>query len=171
MMKYIYRVSFVLVLLSLHKISFGQEENFIAVSIYNFTRYIDWPSTQAGGDFIIDVIGHKSVYEKLKEITQGRKVGSKDIKVRFLESVNQITQSHILFVGFWQSKDLFKAIDKIGYANTLIITEKEGLIEGGSGINFVIRNNVIKFEIKKANIQKYGLKVGDELERLAVKAY
>src|SRR4030042_6913621 len=142
--------------------SIAQEENFIAISIYNFTRYIDWPSTQAS-EFTIDVIGHKSVYDKLKEITQGRKVGSLNITVRFLESINQITQSQILFVGFWQSKDLFKAIDKVGYANTLIITEKEGLIEAGAGINFVIRNNAIKFEIKKANILKYGLKVGEEL--------
>jgi hypothetical protein len=169
--RYLKIAGLLLLLIAIPRLSVAQEENFIAVSIYNFTRYIDWPSTQASGDFTIDVIGHKSVYDKLKEVAQGRKVGTKSINVRFLESVNQITQSQILFVGFWQSKDIYKAIDKIGYANTLVITEKDGLIDGGAGINFVIRNNVIKFEIKKANIQKYGLKVGDELERLAVKSY
>jgi hypothetical protein len=165
------KVLIFLFLLALPRLSLAQEENFIAISIYNFTRFIDWPSTQASDDFTIDIIGHKSVYDKLKEVAQGRKVGNKNINVRFLESVNQITHSHILFIGFWQSKELVKAIDKVGYANTLIITEKDGLIDGGAGINFVIRNNVIKFEIKKANIQKYGLKVGDELERLAIKVY
>lgn len=150
--------------------SVAQEENIISLSIYNFTRYIDWPATQSS-EFIIDIIGHKSVYDKLKEMTQGRKIGTLNITLRYLESVNQITQSQILFVGFWQSKDLAKAIEKVGYASTLIITEKEGLIDAGAGINFIIRNNVIKFEIKKANIVKYGLKVGDELERLALKSY
>lgn len=151
--------------------SFAQEENFIAVSIYNFTRYVDWPASEASGDFVIDVIGHKSVYDKLKELVAGRKVGNRNITVHYMESVNSITQCQILFLGFWQSKDIQKAVDKIAGTHTLLITEKDGLIESGSAINFVIRNSAIKFEIKKSNIQKYGLNVGDALLTLAYKSY
>lgn len=157
--------------LSMAKIGFAQEENFIALSIYNFTRYVDWPSSEASSDFIIDVIGHKSVYDKLKELVAGRRVGNRNIVVRYLESSNNITQSQILFLGFWQSKDIQKIVDKVGSNHTLIITEKDGLIDGGSGINFVIRNSAIKFEVKKANIQKYGLNIGDALLALAYKSY
>jgi len=152
------------------RVSQAQEENFIAVSIYNFTRYIDWPTGDAG-DFTIDIIGHKSVYDKLKEMVAGRKVGNQIIVVRYLESTNNITQSQILFVGFWQSKDMAKVLDKVGSSHTLLISEKDGLIDVGAGINFVIRNSVIKFEIKKSNIQKYGLSVGEGLLNLAYKSY
>jgi hypothetical protein len=148
----------------------AQEENFISLSIYSFTRFIDWPADQST-DFVIDIIGHKSVYDKLAEIIAGRKVGTRNIVIRYLVSVNDITQSHILFVGFWQSKDLAKAVVKVGNAHTLIITEKDGLIEAGSAINFVIRNNAIKFEIKKSNIQKYGLEIDETLLNLAYKMY
>jgi YfiR/HmsC-like len=149
----------------------AQEENVIALMIYNFTRYIDWPKEQASSDFFIDIIGHKSVYDKLKELAAGRKVGNRNIAVRYLESVNNISHSQILFVGYWQSKDFPKAIEKIGNTNTLIITEKDGYLDIGSGINFVIRNNTIKFEIKKGNIQKYGLVVSEGLEPMAIKSY
>ena len=148
----------------------AQEENFIAISIYNFTRYVDWPS-ETSKDFYIDIIGHKSVYDKLKEITVGRKVGNRNIVVRFLETIDKITESEILFVGFWQSKDLAKVVDKLRTAHTLIIAEKDGLIESGAAINFVIRNNVIKFEIKKSNIVKYGLALSETLEQMAIKNY
>ena len=148
---------------------FAQEENIIAAAIYNFTRQVDWPSSNA--EFTIDVIGHKSVYDKMNEMIKGRKVGNATIKVRFLESINQITESEILFVGFWQSKDFAKVQEKVAGKNTLIITEKDGMIDNGSAINFVIRNNGIKFEIKRANIEKYGLKVSDALINLAYKAY
>jgi hypothetical protein len=161
----------ILILLGIGKEGFAQEENFIALSIYNFTRYVDWPSSGGSGDFVIDIIGHKSVYEKLKELVAGRRVGTRNIVVRYLESINNMTQSQILFLGFWQSKEIPKVVDKIGMAHTLIITEKDGLIDAGSAINFVIRNSVIKFEIKKANIQKYGLNVGDALLALAYKSY
>jgi hypothetical protein len=149
----------------------AQEEKTISAAIYNFTHYIEWPAEDLSGDFVIDVIGHKSVYDKLKEITAGRTVGKQSIVVRFLESVNGITQSHILFVGFWQSKDMARVIEKIGNKHTLIISEKDGLIDAGSGINFVIRNTQIKFEIKRANIQKYGLTLGKDLEQGAYKSY
>jgi hypothetical protein len=151
--------------------SFTQEESFIAISMYNFTRYVDWPGSDASSDFVIDIIGHKSVYEKLKEITNDRKVGNRRIVVRYLDGVNNITKSDMLFVGFWQSKDMLKALSKVGNAHTLILSEKDGMIEAGAGINFIIRNNVIKFELKRNNIMKYGLKVTEELSSLAYKSY
>jgi hypothetical protein len=151
--------------------SYAQEESFIAMSIYNFTRYVDWPSNNATNDFIIDIIGHKSVYEKLKDVASGKKVGSQNITVRFLETPNNITQSHILFIGFWQSKDLPKILEKVGNASTLMIGEKDGMIDAGVAINFIIRNNTIKFEIKKANILKYGLTINETLLGLAYKTY
>ena len=151
--------------------SFAQEENTIAIYIYNFTRYIEYPADETSGDFIIDVIGHKSVFEKLKDITNGRVVGKRNIVVRFLESTNNITKSQILFVGFWQSANMAKVIEKVADAHTLIISEKDGLIDAGSGINFVIRNSSIKFEIKRANIVKYGLALSRDLETMAYKAY
>jgi hypothetical protein len=165
------KLIFVCVLLFASYPLFAQEENIIAASIYNFTRQIDWPASAGVTDFTIDVIGHKSVYEKLNEMIKGRKVGNLNIVVRYLESINQITQSEILFVGFWQSKDFPKILEKVGGSNTLLISEKDGMIESGSAINFVIRNNGIKFEIKRANIEKHGLKVSDALIGLAFKAY
>jgi hypothetical protein len=161
----------IFILLTLVCKSFGQEESFIAISMYNFTRYVDWPANETSTEFVIDIIGHKSVYDKLKDMTADRKVGNRRIVIRYLDGVNNITKSDMLFVGFWQSKDMAKALAKVGNAHTLIIAEKDGLIEAGAGINFVIRNNAIKFELKRNNILKYGLKVTEELSSLAYKSY
>jgi hypothetical protein len=149
----------------------AQEENTIAIAVYNFTRYIDWPAADAGKNFYIDIIGHKSVFDKLKELTTGRKVGNRDIIVRYLDNVEKITQSDILFLGFWQSKEVAKAMEKIKSSPTLLISEKEGLAEAGAGINFLIVNGTIKFEIKKSNIVKYGLILSETLEKMAYKTY
>jgi len=149
----------------------AQEESAIALSVYNFTRFIEYPVNDASGDFTIDVIGHKSVYDKLKELTAGKMVGRRQIVVRFLESINKITQSQILFVGFWQSAAFPRVLEMLGNSHTLIISEKDGLIESGAGINFVVRNNGIKFEIKRTNIEKYGLILSKELENMAFKSY
>jgi hypothetical protein len=163
-------LAFVFIIMGIHFVK-AQEENVISLYVYNFTRYIDWPAENSSSDFIIDIIGHKSVYEKLKEYTNNRKAGSRNIVVRYLETANNITKSNILFVGFWQSKEMTKILDKAGNSNTLIIGEKDGLIDAGASINFVVRGDVIKFEIKPSNIQKSGLKVADDLLKLAYKVY
>ena len=148
----------------------AQEEGLIASAIYNFTRYIDWPD-DGSTNFYIDIIGHKSVYDKLSELVVGKKVGTRLITVRYIESCNNISPCQILFVGFWQSKDMHVVTDKIGNAHTLIISEKDGLIDAGSGINFVIRNNTIKFEIKRSNVVNHGLSLSSQLEQIAFKTY
>ncbi len=151
-------------------VSYAQEENIISSAIYNFTRYIDWPD-DGSADFYINIIGHKSVYDKLTELTAGRKVGTRTITIRYFETINNISPCQILFISFWQSKNISLVNEKVGEAHTLIITEKEGLIDAGSGINFVIVNNTIKFEIKRSNIVKRGLALSSQLEQMAYKTY
>lgn len=169
-MRKVFLLSIIFFLLILNKGS-AQEENTISVALYSFTRYIEWPSDDPSIDFVINIIGHRSIYEKLTELTAGHKVGKRNIVVRFLETANDLSQCQLVFVGYWQSRDFNKTIEKIGKNHTLIISEKDGLIDAGSGINFIIRNNSIKFEIKRANIEKYGLIMSRELEQMAYKAY
>jgi hypothetical protein len=171
-MKYIKEFLFVLILFASFTCRvMAQEENVISIALYNFTRYIDWPTGKGNQDFYIDIVGHKSVFDKLKEMTAGRKVGNRNIVVRYIETADKITESEMLFLGFWQSKDISKALDKIKNSNTLLITEKDGLIDSGAAINFIISNNAFKFEIKKANIVKYGLVLSEALEQMAMKTY
>ena len=49
-----------------------------------------------------------------------------------------------------------------------VITEQNGLMEKGSGINFVVKNNRQKFELNKRNVESHQLKVSANLETLAI---
>jgi hypothetical protein len=50
----------------------------------------------------------------------------------------------------------------------LIITEKSGLAQKGSSINFIMQDNKWKFELNEAATQSAGLKVSRELSKLAI---
>jgi hypothetical protein len=51
---------------------------------------------------------------------------------------------------------------------TLLITEKPGLGQKGSGINFVIRENKWSYELNQASLVENGLKVSVEISKLAI---
>ncbi|MFP4620743.1 MAG: YfiR family protein [Bacteroidales bacterium] len=146
----------------------AQEEKYITLYLYNFTKYIEWPDEYKEGDFVIDILGHKSVYERLKPMLEEKQRGSQNFVVNNPTEISAVNEDcHILFVGHWQSKKLEAALEKIGDKGTLVVTEKGGLLEQGSAINLVVKNKKIAFEVKKSNLSKYGLSYSNDLTSLA----
>jgi len=146
----------------------AQEEKYITLYIYNFTKYIEWPDEYKEGDFVIDVLGHKSVYDRLKPMLEEKQRGGQNFVVNNPTEVSEIHEDcHILFVGHWQSEKLQRALEKVGDAGTLVVTEKGGLLEQGSAINLVVKNQEIAFELKKSNISRYNLSYSNDLTSLA----
>jgi len=146
----------------------AQEEKYITLYVYNFTKYIEWPDEYKEGDFVIDVLGHKSVYDGLKKMLEQKQRGAQNFVINNPSEVSEINEDcHILFVGHWQSKKLQSALEKVGDKGTLVVTEKGGLLEQGSAINLVVKNQEIAFEIKKSNISKYNLSYSNDLTSLA----
>jgi hypothetical protein len=146
----------------------AQEEKYIGLFVYNFTKYFEWPNYQEEGDFVIQVMGHKSVYDELAKITIGKTVGTKQIRVEHITGPDQLNpECHILFLGHWQTRHINTIRTKIKNKPILLITEFEGLLQKGSAINFVIRNGTIKFELHKSNARAAGLKTAPRLESLA----
>ncbi len=147
----------------------AQEEKYIGLFVYNFTKYFDWPESSKTGDFKIQVLGHNSVYEELVRITNGKKIATQDIFIQNISSASEVSKCQIVFVGHWQSRYFPEVLTKIGNYPTLIITEMEGMLDKGSAINFVIRDGTIKFEMKTSNITSHSIKADQRIRELAYK--
>lgn len=140
-----------------------------AAFIYNFTKYIEWPSDNRKGDFIIGILGEDAeIISSLERMALNKKVGSQSIEITIFKNKDAIKKCHILFIPKNKSEYLSIISKKTLIHNTLIITSKEGLAKKGSAINFVVRNNKQKFELNKKNAERYNLKVSKLLERLAI---
>lgn len=160
---------FVFIFFQSFNFSQAQEEKYIGLFVYNFTKYIDWPESTKDGDFIIEVLGHKSVFDELQKITAGKFVGAQKIVVKHVTSPDKIGNNQVLFLGHWQTRHLEKIKSKITGKPVLLISEFEGLIDKGSTINFVIRNGAIKFELNAANATAAGLRTDPRIRQLAHK--
>jgi hypothetical protein len=135
----------------------------------NFLRYIDWPQEAKQGDFIIAVVNSKRVAGYLKSLSAGKKFGFQDIVVKEFGSIEEIPTCQIMFIGnglnLSKAKDAIKAFSQKN--KTLIITEREGAVGNGSMINFVVRDDKLKFELSPGNAQPAGLTFGSSLTTLA----
>jgi hypothetical protein len=137
--------------------------------IYNFSRLIQWPASSNTGEFIIGVIGDNDVYSSLTSFVANKKVGSQSIVVKKFDDPQSISRCQILFVGDGKISKFPEVISHIQGFNSLVITEKRGMVNSGSAIDFILVEDKLKFIMNSENAAKYNLTVSKSLEDMAYK--
>jgi hypothetical protein len=137
--------------------------------IYNFSRLIQWPAGSGSGEFVIGVIGDNEVYSSLLSFVANKKVGAQSIVVKKFEDPESISRCQILFVGDSKISKFPEVINRIQGFNSLLITEKRGMINSGSAIDFILVEDKLKFVMNTENALKYNLTVSKSLEDMAYK--
>lgn len=140
-----------------------------AVFIYNFTKYIEWPSNDQNGDFKIGILGeNQSLYNELDKMAKVKKVANRSLSINSFEDVPASEAPHILYIPKDNTSILDDAVKKLKGKSTLIVTEDTDAAQKGSIINFIVVGSRQKFELNKTNAQQHNLKVASALESLAV---
>ena len=145
----------------------AQDYKFHSVFIYNFTKYIQWPAEYQNGEFVIGVLGNSEITGNLKKMAEIKTVGSQKIAVKEYSDISEVSKCHILFIPSSKSKELENALAKVNSQPTLIITERPGLGEKGSGINFITVDGKLNIELNKSVLESAGLKIASQLMALA----
>jgi len=138
------------------------------VFIFSFTRYIQWPDAYNSGDFEIVVLGDSPIVEELRSMAQAKKVGDRNIKVTKINSAAEIKKCNILFIPTERAGQIGDVMGKIASQSILVITETPGLGAKGSNVNFVQKDGKLAFELNQSAATKQGLKISNELSRLAI---
>lgn len=142
-----------------------------AMFIYNFSRLVEWPASYKSGQFVIGVFGASSTYDELKTYTTNKAVGSQQIVVKKFESAAEIGQCHILFVPFNRTKQMSEINDVLKSKSTLLICEKNGAIDLGAALNFIVIGDKLKFEVSLGNATRKNIKMSSKLSEMAYKSY
>ncbi|MEJ7647364.1 MAG: YfiR family protein [Chryseolinea sp.] len=146
----------------------GQNYKMHSVFIYSFTRYVVWPDAYSKGDFEILVLGDSPIIEELKAMAKAKKVGDRSIKVTKINGSSEIRKCNMLFLAAAKSAQITEVMDKVSTQSILVVTEEAGLGAKGSDINFVVKDGKLAFELNQTSVGKQGLKVSNELSRLAI---
>ncbi len=139
-----------------------------SIFIYNFAKYTQWPASSQSGDFVIEVLGRSPLADELERVVTNKMVGTQKIVVRRVTSADQISSSHMVVVPATESRHFEAVQARLKGKPSLLITEKPGLGQKGSGINFVIRDDKWSYELNQAILAENGLKVSVEISKLAI---
>jgi hypothetical protein len=139
-----------------------------SMMVFNFTKYVQWPDYSASGEFVIGVIGNTEVYNTLNTWYGGKPKGSKTYVIKKFSSSEEVSDCHVIFIDKSKSGEFDAVNTKVKGKGTLVITDKNGLGEKGSGINFKTIDNKLKFELNQKAIEASNLKVSGALSSMAI---
>ena len=139
-----------------------------SMMVFNFTKYVQWPDYSTNGEFVIGVIGNTDVFHTLETWYGGKPRGSKTYVVRKFNNASEMTDCHVIFIDRSKSGEFEAVNTKVRGKGTLVITDKNGLGERGSGINFKTIDNKLKFELNQRAIEASNLKVSGSLSSMAI---
>lgn len=146
----------------------AQDEKFKALFMYNFTKYIEWPQNKQSGDFVIGVIGSPAIVGELNAIAQRKTVGSQAIKIKEISASDEVTKMHIVYVAESKSADAADIAGKVKGKGVVLITDKPGLAQSTSGINYIKKDGKQSFEVNQNHLNEFGVKVSSQLMALGV---
>lgn len=149
----------------------AQKNKAEAAYIYNICRYMEWPEEYQKGNFIIAVLTKDGIIDELKELAKTKKYLNQTIEIKVFNSISAIEKCHVLYIPSEASSNTKIAFNTIKKYNTLLITNKKGQISQGAAINFILKSNKLKFELKKDYITNSGIKMSSSFEKLAEAVY
>ncbi len=135
--------------------------------LYNFTKFVEWPAKsyqKTNGVFEIAVLRNKKIATVLSQMVKNKKVGNRNIKVIYLENINQLKACQILLIDKVTNDELLIILKKTKEQPILTVGNKLNLFcQQGGVLNFTARNSPYRFEINKHVADWNGLKINMKL--------
>jgi hypothetical protein len=165
------RSIFLLAFLMCSVTMFGQDRpmhEVYSMMVFNFTKYVQWPDHNDNGEFVIGVIGNTEVFTTLNTWYGGKARGPKTYVIKKFANASEVTDCHVLFIDKYKSGEFEDVKKKVEGKKTLVITDKSGLGQKGSAINFKTVDSKLKFELNQKVIEASNLKVSGALASMAI---
>jgi hypothetical protein len=142
-----------------------------AAFIYNFARFVDWP-TQAFADasspMTIGVLGKNVFGDNLQEAINGKTIKGHPLQFKQFDSVSDATNCQVLFISTSEKSHFPKILSRLGGTSILTVSETDDFIGDGGMINLTIMDQKVRFEINNDAAKKAGLTISSKLLSLAI---
>jgi hypothetical protein len=142
-----------------------------AAYLYNFGKFVTWPASPAVSPAPreICVLGKDPFGAVLDSTVAGESIAGKKIAIRRLAKAQEANHCNILFVGSSEASRLDAIILALRHFDALTVSDIPHFAEHGGMIEFVMRQNKIRFEVNWVAAQQAHLVLSSELLKVAVR--
>lgn len=140
-----------------------------AAFLYNFAKFVEWPSGMPGrsGAIAICVLGQNPFGRVLEDTVSGKTVDGKAFVVRRVSEAKAAASCQILFVSSSERSRFGAIVGELRTGSVLTVGETEGFIEEGGVVNLKLDGGKIQIQININAAEQAGLRISSKLLSLA----
>jgi hypothetical protein len=133
--------------------------------LYNFIAFTEWPAT-VGSPLTLCVYGASPFGDELDAL-QGKNPGGRSLAIRPASKLEQLKGCQVVFVASSAIDSLPLILASLEGESVLTVADVPGALDAGVGINMLIRQSKVAFEVNLAATRRARLNVSSKLLRLA----
>ncbi len=134
--------------------------------IEKFTHFVQWPDyleDNVAVSFGIGIIGHDGLKVSLEEIFSKVRVNDKNVKIKHIESFEEIDNFNIVFICGSEKENLDEILRYTRGRQILTIGDTAGYAEEGVIINMYREGDYIRYEVNRKSLMESGLVINSLL--------
>jgi hypothetical protein len=139
-----------------------REDQFKAAYLFNFVKFVEWPSSASADTLTVCFLGGEGVHEALESGIDAKRVGARKLVARRLERPASAASCEVLYADS-ASVDVTLATG----LPVLTISDAPQFAAHGGMIELFTENHRLRFVINVAHVQKAGLRISSDLLKLA----
>ncbi|MDQ1407267.1 MAG: hypothetical protein QOG55_2896 [Acidobacteriaceae bacterium] len=144
--------------------------------IYNFAKFVEWPSTafaEPDSPIVIGVLGTDPFGDIINHVVEGKKIGTRGFVIRRFKWSKELKDSkdfkdcRILFVSSSEKLHFEEIFDAVKGLPVLTVGETPGFAERGGIIRLMLEDNRVRFEVNVDAAHDGNLNISSRLLTLA----
>ncbi len=146
-----------------------------AAYLYNFAKFIGWPSDAFEDEetpFVIGVLGDDPFGRSLDTTVKAKKIGRRPVAIQRLRWSRQADRAkledcHVLYISDSERHRLGEIFAMLEDHPVLLVADTPDFASGGGMIGFVLEEQRIIFEINREALEQAELRASAKLLKLA----
>src|SRR4030088_962624 len=141
--------------------------------IYNFAKFVEWPTaafSQPDSPIVIGVLGTDPFGNVLDRIVEDKKIGPRGFVVKRFKwgkDLKDLKDCKILFVSGSERAHIDDILQSVKGLPILTVGETPGFAERGGVIRFTLEDNRVRFEVNVEAAHQADLNISSRLLTLA----
>lgn len=141
-----------------------------AAFLYKFCLYVEWPPTtfhDTGSPIVLGIAGPDVIVDELNAAVMNRTINNRRLEVHRINEDSDLLDMHVLFIARSETALLKKTVTKLKNTPLLLVTEIADGLDEGAGINFIVKDNKVRFDVALDTTTRQGLHLSAQLLKVA----
>jgi hypothetical protein len=131
-----------------------------AAYLFNFAKYVEWPSSTFSGPeapITIGVLGDDPFGAILEKTVARRIIGGRSVVIQRSKRLEAIKTCQVIFISTSEKVRLPEILAELAKTHALTVSEMERFLEQGGMVSFVFEKGGVQFEINSDKAREAGL--------------